>query len=90
MLVPYGWAAEFDKWPQHEKDLEHLVARRAKEWNCPVVGTDLVGVITHGPWTGQTYGGASVVADASGQTVTVLRDRDVEVRVVEVAITRHN
>ena len=90
VLVPYGWAAEVDKWPQHEKDLEHLVARRAKEWNCPVVGTDLVGVIMHGPWTGQTYGGGSVVADASGQTVAVLRDRDVEVRVVEVAVTRHN
>ncbi len=90
VLVPYGWAAEFDKWPQHEKDLEHLVARRAKEWNCPVVGTDLVGVITHGPWTGQTYGGASVVADASGQAVAVLRDRDVEVRVVELAVTHHN
>lgn len=89
VLVPYGWAAEFDKWPQHEKDLENLVARRAKEWNCPVVGTDLVGVITHGPWTGQTYGGASVVADASGRTVAILRDRDVEVRVVELPIVRH-
>ena len=90
VLVPYGWAAEADKWPQHEKDLAHLVTRRAREWNCPVVGTDLVGVISHGPWTGQTYGGASVVADASGQAVAILRDRDVEVRMVELPIPRHN
>jgi N-carbamoylputrescine amidase len=28
VLVPYGWAAEVDKWPQHEQELKHLVARR--------------------------------------------------------------
>jgi predicted amidohydrolase len=90
VLVPYGWAAEVDKWPQHEKDLEHLVARRAAAWKCPVVGTDLVGVIMHGPWKGQTYGGASVVADGSGQVVAILRDRDVEVRVVELPVGRRD
>ena len=88
VLVPYGWAAEVDKWPEHEKELERLVARRAEAWKCPVVGTDLVGVIMHGPWKGQTYGGASVVADGSGQVMALLRDRDVEVRVVELPIAR--
>ena len=53
-----------------------------------MVGTDLVGVIMHGPWKGQTYGGASVVADGSGQVVALLRDRDVDVRVVEVPMGR--
>ena len=90
VLVPYGWAAELDKWPQHEKDLEQLVARRAEAWRCPVVGTDLVGVIMHGPWKGQTYGGASVVADGSGQVLGILRDRDVEVRVVELPVGQHH
>jgi len=90
VLVPYGWAAELDKWPQHEKDLEQLVARRAEAWRCPVVGTDLVGVIMHGPWKGQTYGGASVVADGSGQVLGILRDRDVEVRVVELPIAHRD
>jgi len=89
VLAPYGWAAKVEEWPQHEKDLEKLVARRAAEWKCPVVGTDLVGVIMHGPWKGQTYGGASVVADGSGQVLAVLRDRDVEVRVVELPIPNH-
>ena len=89
VLVPYGWAAEVDKWPQHEKELERLVARCAATWKCPVVGTDLVGVIMHGPWKGQTYGGASVVADGSGKVLAILRDRDVEVRVVELPVAQH-
>jgi predicted amidohydrolase len=87
MLVPYGWAATVDKWPEHEKEMENLVAKRAKLWKCPVVGTDLVGEMTHGPWSGQTYGGASVVADQSGSVLAVLRDRDVDVRIVELSIT---
>ncbi len=87
MLVPYGWAATVDQWPQHSKVLENLVARRAKLWKCPVIGTDLVGEMTHGPWTGQTYGGASVIVDGSGTTVAVLRDRDAEVRVLELSVT---
>jgi predicted amidohydrolase len=86
MLVPYGWAETVDKWPQHEKDLERLVVSRAKLWKAPVVGTDLVGEMTHGPWKGRTYGGGSVVADGSGNVLAVLRDRDTDVRVVTLRI----
>ena len=86
MLVPYGWAAVVHRWPKHEKDLEDLVAKRAKLWNCPVVGTDLVGEMTHGPWNGQTYGGGSVVADGSGRVLAVLRDRDVDIHVVALSL----
>jgi predicted amidohydrolase len=57
VLVRHGWAAENGKWPGHSKELEKLVVRRAAQWKCPVVATDLVGVIAHGPWKGQTYGG---------------------------------
>jgi N-carbamoylputrescine amidase len=84
VLVPYGWAAEADEWPAHSKLLERLITRRAAAWQCPVIGTDLVGVIMHGPWKGQTYGGASVVADGSGNVLAVLRDRDVDLRIVDV------
>jgi predicted amidohydrolase len=87
MLVPYGWAAPVDKWPEHAKELENLVAKRAAQWKCPVVGTDVIGEMTHGPWKGQTYGGASVVVDASGKTLHLLRDRDVEVRTVTLELT---
>lgn len=86
MLVPYGWAARPERWPQFEKDLETLVASRAKLWKCPVVGTDLVGEVTHGPWERRTYGGGSVVADGSGAVLSVLRDRDTDVHLVDLAI----
>ena len=88
MLSPYGWAARVEEWPQHSKLLERLVTQRAAAWGCPIVGTDLVGVIMHGPWRGQTYGGASVVADASGKILATLRDRDVDLQVVDVPIGR--
>ena len=86
MLVPYGWAAPLDQWPDHAKELERLVVKRAKQWKCPVVGTDVIGQMTHGPWKGQTYGGASVVVDSLGQVLHVLRDRDVEVRTVTLQL----
>jgi predicted amidohydrolase len=86
MLVPYGWAAEIEKWPAHSKNLEKLISRRAELLQCPIVGVDLVGVMSQGPWKGRTYGGASLVADGTGKVLHVLRDRDVDVRVVEVAV----
>lgn len=84
VLVPYGWAAERDQWPAHAKELEALVCRIAAALGCPVVGTDLVGTLSHGKWKGRTFGGASVAADAAGRAVAVLRDRDVDFRIVEV------
>lgn len=86
MLVPYGWAAPVEKWPGHAKELEKIVTRRAAEWRCPVVAADLVGQMTHGPWKGQTFGGASLVTDGSGNVVGTLRDRDVDVRVFTIAL----
>jgi predicted amidohydrolase len=88
MLVPYGWAAPAGQWPQHALELQGLVTRRARDFGCCTVGTDLVGAISHGPWTGQTYGGASVAADPNGRVIALLRDRDVEVRTVEVPCVR--
>ncbi len=88
VLVPYGWAAEMSKWPEHAKELEKLVCRIAGTWRCPVVGTDPVGVISQGPWRGRTYGGASIVADGTGKAVAVLRDRDVDVQVLSLRIGR--
>ena len=86
MLIPYGWAAPVEKWPEHEKDLEHLVVSRAKLWAAPTIGTDLVGEMTHGPWKGWTYGGGSVAVDSSGNVLSVLRDRDTEVKLLNVPL----
>jgi predicted amidohydrolase len=86
MLVPYGWAAPTDQWPQHSKLLEDLVKKRAAQVACPMAGVDLVGEMTHGPWTGQTYGGSSFVADGTGKILLTLRDRDTDLKVIEVPV----
>lgn len=88
LLVPFGWAAPITAWPQHAEKLRKTVAQTAQWAGCPVVGTDLVGLITHGPWMGQTYGGQSVVADGKGRILATLRDRDVDVKVVDLRIGR--
>jgi len=88
LIIPYGWAAGMDQWPQHAKQLEAVVTHAAKLAGCPVVGTDLVGVISSGPWKGLTYGGQSIVIDAEGNVLGLLRDRDAEVRIFKVPIGR--
>lgn len=88
MIIPYGWAAGVSQWPQHAKQLEAVVTHTAKRAGCPVIGTDLVGSISTGPWKGKTYGGQSIVVGADGKILGVLRDRDAEVRIIEVAIGR--
>ena len=84
MLVPYGWAAPNDQWPEHSRVLEELVKRRAALVRCPMAGVDLVGEMTHGPWAGQTYGGSSFVADGTGKILLTLKDRDTDMQVIDV------
>lgn len=88
LLVPYGWAAPEADWPEHGKSLAAWVASTARRAGCPVVGTDVVGEITHGPWTGRTYGGQSIVCDPQGRPLATLADRRTEVRLVTVPIGR--
>jgi N-carbamoylputrescine amidase len=86
LLVPYGYAEKEEAWPGHGKQLERVVANAAKAVDAPVVGTNLVGQITHGPWSGRTYGGHSVVADRTGMILGLGRDFDREIKVVEVPL----
>ena len=86
MLVPYGWAAPNNEWPQHSEVLRKLVEQRAAMLECPMAGVDLVGEMTHGPWTGQTYGGSSFVADGKGRILLTLRDRDIDFQTIDVAL----
>ena len=86
LLAPYGWAAKKEEWPEHSKELEKLVRRRSAELQCPMVGVDLVGEMSHGPWQGRTYGGSSFVANRKGEIVLTLRDRDTDLRVIELEI----
>lgn len=86
LLIPYGWAAPESKWPGHGRSLSRIVRKVARTVGCPVVGTDLVGVMTHGPWAGQVYGGQSLVSDSKGKVLLACRDRDREVSVVSVKL----
>ena len=84
VLIPYGWAAPEGEWPQYGKNLEAVIRNVSKTVGCAVVGTDLVGAVTNGPWLGQVYGGQSAATDRAGNTLVVCRDRDREVRVVSI------
>jgi predicted amidohydrolase len=86
LLVPYGWAGPSEVWPEHSKQLEDLVKKRAVQVKCPMAGADSVGEVTHGPWQGWFYGGSSVVADASGKTLLIGRDRDTDFSVVDLVL----
>jgi len=83
VIVPYGYAAQESAWPEHGKELERVVASAARVIGAPVVGVNLVGQITHGPWTGWTYGGHSVAADPTGALVAVGHDFDRDIRLIE-------
>ena len=88
LLTPYGWAAPKADWPQHAKVLEELVLKRAQEIGAPMVGVNLVGEMTHGPWRGYTYGGSSFVADRSGRILLTLRDRDTDLQIIDLPVGR--
>jgi len=81
VLVPYGYAEEEEAWPDHGKQLERVVRNAASTIGAPVVGTNLIGQITHGPWTGRTYGGHSVAADEAGNLSVVGADFDRDMRI---------
>ncbi len=82
VLVPYGYAAPERAWPRHGKALERVVTNAAKAFDAPVIGTNLIGQITHGSWAGQTYAGHSVAADRTGNILAVGRDFDRDIAVV--------
>jgi predicted amidohydrolase len=84
LLVPYGIAAPEEKWPAPGKSLESIVCKAARVTGAATVGTDVVGEISHGPWTGWVYGGFSIAADADGKTLAVAKDRDRDVVVVRI------
>jgi N-carbamoylputrescine amidase len=84
LLIPYGYAAEENQWPEHGKELEKVVKAAAKKTCAPVVGTNLVGQITKGPWKGRIYGGQSIAVDKTGKTVSIAKDRDRDINIVQI------
>ena len=86
LVVPYGYAEKEEAWPEHGRQLERVVTNATRDGRRSVVGTNLVGQITHGPWAGRTYGGHSVVADSTGGILSLGQDFDRDVRIVEVTV----
>jgi predicted amidohydrolase len=86
LLVPYGWAAPETQWPGHGNELHRVVHATATSIGAAVVGTDLVGQITCGPWAGQVYGGQSIAVDAQGNTLAIAADRDRDIQIVEIPV----
>lgn len=84
LLVPYGYAAEEHEWPGHGKQLEKVVKNTARKTGAFVVGTNLVGEITHGPWKGRVYGGQSIAVDGTGRTVSAAADRDRDINIFSI------
>jgi len=84
LLIPYGWAAPEKEWPQHGLELVKVVKFAASQICCPVVGTDLIGQISHGPWIGQVYGGQSVFYNPENEELVVGKDRDKELILITV------
>jgi predicted amidohydrolase len=84
VIIPYGWANEENSWPEHADELSKTVKKAAKKMNCPVIGTDLVGEISHGPWRGLVYGGSSVASDENGNIIGRCKDRDRDIYVATI------
>jgi predicted amidohydrolase len=86
LLIPYGYAAAESEWPGHGKELEKVVANTAKKTGAFVIGTNLVGEITNGPWKGRIYGGQSLAVDRKGRIVSVAKDRDRDINIISIKI----
>jgi predicted amidohydrolase len=86
LLVPYGYAAEESEWPKHGKQLLKVIRNTAMKTAAFVVGTNLVGEITKGPWKGRVYGGQSAAVDRMGRIISTARDRDRDISIVEIKV----
>lgn len=86
LLIPYGYAATEEAWPKHGKELERAISNTAKTTGACIIGTNLVGEITKGPWRGRMYGGHSVAVDKAGQVISVAADRDRDINIISMKI----
>jgi predicted amidohydrolase len=85
LLVPYGYAEQEANWPAHGQQFHQVVIDAAKRTGATVVGTNLVGLITKGPWVGRVYGGQSVAVDKTGKILASAGDRDRDIKLVFIS-----
>jgi hypothetical protein len=58
----------------------------ATKVNASVMGTDLVGEITSGPWKGYIYGGQSVITDKTGRVLAIGKDRKPDILIQNISL----
>jgi predicted amidohydrolase len=88
LLVPYGYAEEELKWPAHGEQFHNAVINAAKRTCAAVLGTNSVGRISRGPWSGRIYGGQSIAVDKMGNIIDTAKDRDRDVKIVPIGTTK--
>lgn len=88
LLIPYGWAAPESEWPEHGEELLNVVKKAALKANCPVIGTNLIGQVSHGPWAGQIYGGQSVAFDPGTHQLLIGKDRDKDLLIISIDLSK--
>ncbi len=88
LLVPYGYVEVEEKWPKHGRQLQKVVKNAALRTGAAVIGTNSVGEVTKGPWAGRVYGGQSVAADNTGKILETAKDRDRDVKIVSLTLTK--
>jgi predicted amidohydrolase len=88
LLAPYGYAEEELKWPAHGEEFHNVVINAAKRTGAAVLGTNPVGRISRGPWSGRIYGGQSIAVDKTGNIIDTAKDRDRDVKIVLITAVR--
>jgi predicted amidohydrolase len=82
LLVPYGYAEDEKNWPAHAEEFHKVVINAAKRTSAAVIGTNLIGRISRGPWSGRVYGGHSIAVDKLGNILDTAKDRDRDIKIV--------
>jgi predicted amidohydrolase len=88
LLVPYGYAEDEQKWPAHGEEFHKVVTEAAKRTGAAVFGTNSVGRISRGPWSGRIFGGSSIAVDKNGHIIDTAKDRDRDVKIVPLAAAK--
>lgn len=88
LYVPFGWAHPVQGWPEHGFQLIKTVQSVARRCRAFVIGPNLVGKISSGPWKGRTYEGLSLAADPDGVLLVQGKWNQVELILVDTEACR--
>jgi predicted amidohydrolase len=86
ILVPFGYAEDEQNWPAHGKGLEKIVKNAAQRTATTVIGTNPIGQLTNGPWSGRIYGGQSIAVEKGGRIIAIAKDRERDVKIAPVNV----